>query len=171
MGWRDPIPRELGTLPIEKIKVDARSRDDIPALLTGLQVIHADSALRTELFDFFVADLKGGDGDQRGRPTMQIWRVLVLGVVRQGLLCDYDRLQELANHHRVIRAFLGHGPGETDKRRYSLTTITRNVGFVSPKVLRKVYDLLQSTGHGVVRKRAWTNVARASLPGTARRKR
>ena len=44
-----------------------------------------------------------------GRPGMALWRILVLGVLKQGLGCDFDRLHDLANHHETVRAFLGHG--------------------------------------------------------------
>ena len=43
-----------------------------------------------------------------GRPGMDLWQILVLGVLKQGLGCDFDRLHELTNHHDTIRAFLGH---------------------------------------------------------------
>ena len=36
--------------------------------------------------------------------------ILVLGVVRLGLDCDYDRLEDLANHHNLLRLMLGLNP-------------------------------------------------------------
>ena len=32
-----------------------------------------------------------------GRPGMELWQILVMGVLKQGLGCDFDRLQELVN--------------------------------------------------------------------------
>ena len=38
---------------------------------------------------------------------MALWRILVLGVLKQGLGCDFDRVQELANQHRTVRRVSG----------------------------------------------------------------
>ena len=43
-----------------------------------------------------------------GRPSMDLWRVLVLAVLKQGLGCDYDCLQEVTNRHQTVREMLGH---------------------------------------------------------------
>ena len=40
----------LGSVLIEEIGLDAKSHDDIPALLIGLQTIYTNDATRTELF-------------------------------------------------------------------------------------------------------------------------
>ena len=32
-----------------------------------------------------------------GRPGMDLWQILVLGVLKQGLGCDFDRLHDLTN--------------------------------------------------------------------------
>ena len=37
-----------------------------------------------------------------------------MGVVKQGLGCDFDRLHELVNEHKTLRKFLGH-PAISDK--------------------------------------------------------
>ena len=34
---------------------------------------------------------------------MDLWQVLVLGVLKQGLGCDFGRIHELTNHHDTIR--------------------------------------------------------------------
>ena len=44
------LRRPLGSVPIEEIKLNAKSRDDTPALLIGLQAIYKDEATRAELF-------------------------------------------------------------------------------------------------------------------------
>ena len=60
-----------------------------------------------------------------GRPGMDLWQILVLGVLKQGLGCDFDRLHDLTNHHQTIRAFLGHGDFD-DKTRYEYQTVVDN---------------------------------------------
>ena len=42
---------------------------------------------------------------------MDLWRVLVVAVLQQGLGCDYDRLQEIADRRQTVREILGHSDG------------------------------------------------------------
>ena len=69
-----------------------------------------------------------------GRPGMDLWQILVLGVLKQGLGCDFDRLHDLTNHHQTIRAFLGHGDFD-DKTRYEYQTVVDNVSLLTPELL------------------------------------
>ena len=41
---------QLGELDITNIKLDPRSRDDIPQLLRGLQYLYSDNTLREKIF-------------------------------------------------------------------------------------------------------------------------
>ena len=61
---------------------------------------------------------------------------LVLGVLKQGLGCDFDRLHDLTNHHQTIRAFLGHGDFD-DKTRYEYQTVVDNVSLLTPELLSR----------------------------------
>ena len=47
--------REFGQVPIEEIKLDARSRDDIPAVLRGLLSIYKKEKTRVEIFEILRA--------------------------------------------------------------------------------------------------------------------
>ena len=38
---------------------------------------------------------------------MDLWRVLALAVLKQGLGCDYDRLQEVTNQLRILTKMIG----------------------------------------------------------------
>ena len=100
---------EFGQVPVEKIWIDPKSRDDIPAVLKGLQHIWSDEELRARLFALLDEHVLPETDREVGRPGMALWRILVLGVLKQGLGCDFDRLHDLANHHETVRAFLGHG--------------------------------------------------------------
>ena len=152
---------ELGSVPIESIDIDARSRDDIPAILLGLQLIWCDPKARQELFALL--ELHGRPRPRAGaaRPGMDMWRILVLATLRYGLGCDLDRLQELANQHRTVRMMLGHGDDGSDGFRYSRWSVRTNMAAVSPELLHEVNLLVVSTGHAVARKRAWLKIGRA----------
>ena len=110
----------LGSVPIEGIEIDPLSRDDVPAILRGLQLIRCDEGTRQELFALLEAHFRPGVDRGVGRPGMDIWRIVVLAVPEQGLGCDFDRLQELANQHRTVREMLGHGDNAFDGFRLSL---------------------------------------------------
>ena len=95
----------LGRAEIGGIQIDVKSRDDIPAILLGLQGLYLNEALREAIFELLL-DRFGEDCDLKvGRPGMELWTVLVLAVLKQGLGCDFDRLREHANTHVVLRQF------------------------------------------------------------------
>ena len=65
----------------------------------------------------------------------------MLAVVKQGLGCDFDRLQELANEHRTLRRMLGHGGWIESGSEFQLQTLIDNVSLLSPELLSKVNDV------------------------------
>ena len=42
---------QLGEIDIANVRLDPRSRDDIPQLLRGLQCLYTDKKLRAEIFE------------------------------------------------------------------------------------------------------------------------
>ena len=82
---------------------------------------------------------------------MDLWRVLVLAVLKQGLGCDFDRLHDMANHHGKIREFLGHGDF-ADRTRYEYQTVVDNVSLLTPELLSAVGRLVVESGHKVAKK-------------------
>ena len=141
----------LGEAPIGEIWIDPKSRDDTPALFRGLQHIYCDETLRPRLFELLDEHVLPGTDRRVGRPGMELWRILVLGVVKQGLGCDFDRLHDLVNHHGTLRAFLGHGEFG-DKSYYEYQTVVDNVSLLTPELLSAVGRLVVESGHAVARK-------------------
>ena len=78
---------ELGEIRIEDIKLNLKSRDDVPALLFGLQYLYSQEALRDRLFALMNECILPGVSKKVGRPGMDMWSILVMGVVKQGLGC------------------------------------------------------------------------------------
>jgi IS5 family transposase len=143
---------ELGATPIEEIQFNVRSRDDIPKILRGLQFIYGCPATRKAVFDVLDNHI-GVDIDfKNGRPDMDLWVLLVLGTLRLGLNCDYDRLHDLANEHKTIRAMLGHGDWR-DEHLYGLQTLRDNVVLLTEEMLQKINVIVVEAGHGLVKKR------------------
>lgn len=125
---------EIGQTAIEKIWIDPKSRDDTPALFRGLQHIWCERELRDRVFSLLDEQVSSETDRTVGRPGMDLWRILVLGVAKQGLRCDFDRLHDLANHHATLRAFLGHGEfGDTTY--YEYQTVVDNVRLLTPELL------------------------------------
>ena len=70
----------LGSVDIGSIELDAKSRDDIPAVLIGLQAVRNDKAAREELLRLLDARVLPDRRRDTGRPGVHLWRVLVMGV-------------------------------------------------------------------------------------------
>lgn len=146
----------LGELSIGAIVLDAKSRDDIPKLLVGLQYIYLNRELRDEVFTILQEVIpQRADGkkasDLLGRPGMEQWKILVLGVVRLGLDADYDRLQELANQHKTLRQMLGHADWY-DQDTYELQTLKDNLRLFTPEILGRINAAVVRAGHTLVKK-------------------
>ena len=151
----------LSSIHIEDIKIDTKSRDDIPALLLGLQAIYSSPDTRERLIDLLdskVAPTMRSEADRHG---MTHWQILVLGVLQVGLDCDWDRLQTFANEMNTIRQMLGLDPRMDDDVQFERQTLIDNVSLLTPAILHDVNALVVATGHAVVRKFAWRAVAQA----------
>ena len=149
----------LGEVGIEDIPLDLKSRDDIPALLLGLQYLYSDKTFRPRLFALLDEHILPGIDKTVGRPVTEMWRILVMGVVKQGLGCDFDRLHELVNGHRTLRRLLGHSD-VWDEHRYRYQTLVDNVKLPRPELLVEINQPVVESGHAVARKRAWRALAR-----------
>jgi len=136
---------QLGELDIANIKINPRSRDDIPQLLRGLQYLYSDPKLREAIFLILEKLTPSTVSTLHGRPGMMWWKILVMGSLRLNLNCDYDRLQELVNHHRIIRQMLGHGLCDDDKE-YSLQTLKDNVQLFTPEILDEINQVVVDAG-------------------------
>ena len=82
---------------------------------------------------------------------MDLWRILVMGVLRANLNWDYDRLHEMVNHHTTIRQILGHGQVD-DGEYYGLQRLKDNLVLLTPEVLGKIDQLVVKAGHAIIKK-------------------
>lgn len=142
----------IGEVDISRISFDYKSRDDIPKILKGLQFIYTHVELRMAIFQLLESQVAPTVSKSTGRPGMPLWAILVCGVIRLDLNCDYDRLHELVNHHNTLRQMLGHGA--FDDASYHLQTLKDNVSLLSPELLDEINQLVVAAGHGVVKKKA-----------------
>ncbi len=142
----------FGEVNISDIDINSRSRDDIPAILKGLQYIYVTPEAREKVFSVLEKTLDPSVSTDIGRPGMELWKTFVLAVLKLGLNCDFDRLQELANHHSTIRQMLGHSDWE-DTPLYKLQTIIDNVSKLKPSVLADINQVIVESGHEVAKKK------------------
>ena len=145
---------ELGAIPIEDIRFNLKSRDDIPRILLGLQHIYSDANLRQSIFDVMSKHLQNAKtiDFKNGRPGMNLWTVLVLGVLRNDLNCDYDRLTELANEHQRLRAMLGHARWCEKEIVYHVQTLKDNIPLLTEAMLQEINVLVVKAGHALKKK-------------------
>ena len=114
--------------------------------------MYTQESTREKLFERLEESLDSTADKSVGRPGMDLWRIFVLATLKQGLNCDYDRLQELANQHQTLREMLGHGDW-ADHTNYAMQTLVDNVSLLSPTVLAQISQLVVEAGHEVVKKK------------------
>jgi hypothetical protein len=140
---------KIGEVPISKIEIDLKSRDEIPQLLLGLQMLYANRNLRTEIFKLLQQMLPQNIDPDNGRPGMNLWKILVLGALKLNCNWDYDKVHNISNEHKTVRQFLGHALFDFNEQ-YSLQTIKDNVSLLKPEVLDKINELIVRAGHQII---------------------
>ena len=140
---------KIGEVDISKINFNPKSRDDIPKILRGLQHIYTTETIRTRIFDLLESRVSPKVDKSNGRPGMTLWNILVCGVIRLDLNCDYDRLLELVNHHDTLREMLGHAA--FNDTTYSLQALKDNVRLLTPELLDEINQIVVAGGHALVK--------------------
>ena len=151
---------DLDLIPIEKIVLPLKSRDELPPLLAGLQWLWIHPTLRAEVFALLEAAILA-DKQATGRRGMDLWQILVLGVVRLGLDADWDRLEDLANHHTLIRQMLGvpATPWGADAKVFARQTLRDNVALLDDALLQQINARVAAAGREVFAKKAGAPLA------------
>ena len=134
---------KLGQGALSKIKLDYTSRDDITKLLLGIQRISLNKEGQAKIFQILEKTIIV---KSIGRSGMSLWRILVLGLLRQVINADYDRICNLANNHEELRKFLGHGMIDCDDR-YSLQSIKDNISLLTQGALDEINIVIVQLGH------------------------
>ena len=148
---------QIGEVDVSQIEFDPRSRDDIPKILRGLQHLYMNLELREQIFALLEKEIAPKVDKRNGRPGMELWKILVCGVLRLDLNADYDRVCELVNHHNTIREMLGHGPFNAEM--YHFQTLKDNVSLFTPELLDKINQLVVAAGHVLVKKKGRRSAA------------
>jgi hypothetical protein len=145
---------DLQIIPIEKIQLPARSRDELPAILAGLQWIWTHPTLKAAIFALLEAKILAGK-KATGRLGMDLWQILVLGIVRLGLDADWDRLEHIANYDTLVRQMLGvpaFGWGAAAKS-FAHQTLRDNVALLDEELLKDINARVAASGREVFAKK------------------
>jgi transposase, IS5 family len=155
---------DLEILPIEKIQLPTKSRDELPAILAGLQWIWMHPAPKAEIFGLLEAAVLAGK-QATGRLGMDLWQILVLGVVRLGLDANWDRLEDLANHHTLLRQMLGVAavPWGVEAKVFAHQTLRDNVALLDETLLQEINARVAAAGREVFAKKGGAPVAALEL--------
>lgn len=142
---------KLGEIAVAQIQLDTRSRDEIPKIMMGLKHIYCTMEIREKVFAILEEIIPEETSKDNGRLGMELWNILVLGVIRLNCNWDYDKLREIANNHKTLRQMLGHGIDDDDKQ-YPLQTLRDNVSLLTPEVLSRINQVVVHSGHDLVHK-------------------
>ncbi len=144
----------LGQTPIEDVLIPPKSRDELPPVLRGLQWIFQTPEVNEQVFQLLEQKVRGTKA-ATGRPGMALWHVLVLGVVRLAVDCDYDRLEYLVHYDTLLRRIMGlesHFRGEFGKG-FHQKTLSQNVCHVDEALLAQINAMVVQAGRPVFKKK------------------
>ena len=151
---------ELQITPIEKIRLPLKSRDELPPILAGLQWIWMHPTLKSEIFALLETKILAGK-KATGRTGMDLWQILVLGVVRLGLDTDWDRMEHIANYDTLVRQMLGvpATPWGQDAKVFAHQTLRDNVALLDDELLQQINARIAAAGREVFAKKGGAPLA------------
>ena len=161
MRRRFEVQLALGKTPIERVTIPLKSRDELPPILAALQWIFQTPEINEQIFAVLEERVLAGK-KATGRPGLDLWHILVLGVVRLGLDCDYDRLEDMANHHTLLRQILGLNPvRQPEEKPFHYKTLSENVCLVDEELLAQINAIVVEAGRSVFKKKGVADPIRA----------
>src|SRR5258706_3889123 len=153
MRKRFEVQLALGKTPIERVRMPVRSRDELPPVLAGLQWIFQTPELNSQVFELLEKKVVGAK-KSTGRPGLDLWHILVLGIVRLALDCDYDRLEYLANYDGLLRQILGlHAVLSDQEKPFHYKTLSENVCHIDEELLQQINALVVQAGRAAFKKK------------------
>jgi hypothetical protein len=156
---------DLGQTPIEDVPIPLKSRDELPPVLRGLQWIFQTPEINEQVFQLLEQKVIGTK-KATGRPGMDLWHVLVLGVVRLALDCDYDRLEYLVHHDTLLRRIMGletHFSGAFGQG-FHHKTLSENVCHVDDALLTEINAIVVQAGRPLLKKKTTSPFAPKVTP-------
>jgi hypothetical protein len=151
--------QSVGFLPetllgiVGRFLLPLKSRDELPPILAGLKWIFLTPEINAQVFTLLEEKLVAGK-KAAGRPGLDLWQILVLGVVRLGLDCDYDRLEHLANYDSLLRQILGLSPVRSaEEKPFHYKTLSENICHLDDELLQQINAIVAQAGRAVFKKK------------------
>jgi len=154
MRKRFEVQLKLGETAIENVKIPTKSRDELPPVLLGLQWIFKTKEVHEKIFDLLEKKVLSGK-EKTGRNGMDLWHILVLGIVRLALDCDYDRLEYLVHHDVLMRQIMGLDilyKGEFGEG-FHQKTIQENLCHLDAELIDEINQIIVMEGQGLFKKK------------------
>jgi hypothetical protein len=148
----------LGTISIQDVQIDEKSRHELRYLLAGLKYIFSTPETNEQVFQLMEEAIIGNK-KATGRPGMDLWQILVLGSARLVLNIDYDHLHDISNNHKTLRQIMGctNYANFDDESYFHVQTIKDNVGLFNEDLLMKINEIVVKAGHKLLKKKRRNN--------------
>jgi len=147
---------DLFTIPIASAQFHKNCRDEAPKLLKGLQAIFMNEELNCLVFSLLSSRINAKQDVliKSGRKGMGLWEILVLGVMRQGLNANYDRIHYLSNSDLTMRTIMGiETASHLNRKQYGLTTIKDNLALLDEQTIEDINAIVIGYGHRLLKKK------------------
>lgn len=144
----------LGITPINEVKINIKSRDEMPPILVALQTIFITPALNEKVF-FILEDKLTKDKKSTGRWGMDLWHILVLSVVRHACNTNWDKLHYYANNDSSMRKIMGLHSSDfyEDFLFLEYQNILDNVSLLDAETINKINLLVVEYGVNLLKKK------------------
>jgi hypothetical protein len=145
---------KLGIIPISEVEVPLNCRHQLPAVLKALQYVFVTPVLSEEIFALLEEKVCSGK-KKTGRSGMDLWHVLVLGVVRHAHNDDWDRVHYDSNYDTLLRQVLGVGSAHSGlgSVEFKRQTIIDNASLIDEDLLNKINILVAAHGQKLFKKK------------------
>ena len=144
----------LGVLPVSEVKINTKSRDELPPVLVALQQIFVTAELNEKIF-LLLEDKISNSKKKTGRPGMDLWHILVLAIVRHTLNTNWDRMEYLSNNDKTLRKIMGVHVEKfgIEEMEFAYQTIVDNVSQIDEEMLYKINDIVVAYGQKLFKKK------------------
>ena len=144
----------LGCTPIEGVKIPAKTRSQMAALIGALQYIYVTPSWNEKVFRLLDEKILAGKR-KTGRTGMSLWEIFVLGQAGLCMNICYDELHHMANYDGLLRGVMGVLPTVFSQgKEYTYQNIYDNVNLLDDELLKQINDVIVSAGHEVFKKKS-----------------
>jgi len=150
----------FGQIPIEDLKLSAKTKNSLNELLAALQVIYMNKEYNEKIFSVLEKYICS-DKKQTGRKGMDLWHIFVLSQVRMCMNTSYNILHDLANNHKNLRKLMGiEKVFGFEPIEFEYQNIYDNISLLSDQMLKEINAIVLEFGHREVFKKKETSALR-----------